>query len=377
MPRYLSVLLLGFVLCASAFPQSRGIIQCDPGMDKIPAWTAPGRAYAADQLDCGQGVNVINLESGYMRIQIGEKFVYVDAKFVRMLQTLVPPPTASVTPGMQVPAPPPANARKSMLPSGRSGERWPRHEGGLSFELSNIYYDEPEFMRNKGFMWGVSGDYIFRPNNFEFRVDGRFSSGEVDYWSDRTGIAKGLGDYNFETRFSLGYDLKIASSRAAFTPFTGLGYRFLFDGSEGTVTSSGATGYDRKSNYLYIPAGVETKFGIKGGWSIVFSGEYDYLWHGWQYSELGYYQLVPGLIEVPDYVAKDDQEEGWGARGSIRFIKNIGRIDFKIEPYFRYWAIEDSDGLLVYVIGYPNLPFGGYEPANSTTEWGMKLGIGF
>jgi phosphate transport system substrate-binding protein len=42
-------------------------------MEKIPAWTAPGRAYAAAQLNCGQEVSVVSLESGYMKIQIEGK----------------------------------------------------------------------------------------------------------------------------------------------------------------------------------------------------------------------------------------------------------------------------------------------------------------
>jgi hypothetical protein len=357
-------------------------------MDKIPAWTAPGRAYAAAQLNCGQVVSVVSLESGYMKIQLGERFVYVDAKYVGLEQTQESQTSFPGEQGKQLqrPAQPPGTPRrasssvdpKRSTSSPGSNREYPlRHEGGLSFELSNIYYDEPEIMRNKGFMWGVSGNYTFRPNNFMLRLDGRFSSGGVDYWSNGTGVAEGLRDHNFETRFSFGYDLKTASKRAVFSPFVGLGYRYLFDGSEGKKTSSGATGYDRKSNYLYSPMGLESAFRFQRGWFLGFSGEYDLFWHGWQYSELGYYQLVPYLIEVPDYVAKDDQEKGWGARGSIKFVKNLGRIDFLMEPYFRYWDIEDSDGFKVYVIGYPNYPFGGWEPANSTTEWGVKLGLGF
>ena len=312
-----------------------------------------------------------------MKIQIGERVVYVDAKFVRMLQTLVPPPTVSVPPGTQAPVPPPVDAKKSILPSGRKGDQRLRHEGGLSFELSNIYYDEPGFMRNKGFMWGASGDYTYRPNNLRFKLDSRFSFGNVDYWSDGTGTAEDFRDYNFETRFSFGFDFGTTSKTAFFSPYTGLGYRYLFDGSEGRETSSGARGYDRKSNYLYSPLGIEAMFRLKGGWSLGLTGEYDHFWHGWQYSELGYYQLVPLLIEVPDYVAKDDQEKGWGARTSLSIIRNLGRVDLLIEPYIRYWDIEDSDGFKLYVIGYPDYPFGGREPANSTTEWGTKLGIRF
>jgi hypothetical protein len=389
MRRSLLVFALCLLLCASAFPQSRGIIRCDPGMEKVPAWTAPGRAFVADQLTCGQVVGIVSLESGHMKIQIGERLVYVDAKYVALQQTQEPQTTPQTESGKQLQpqaqlprtsgsaASQTVDAKKRVSAPGSNREYPLRHEGSLSFEFSNIYYDEQNFMRNKGFMSGASGDYSFRPNNLMLRLDGRISSGEVDYWSDGTGTAEDFRDYNFETRFSFGYDLKTASKKAVLTPYTGLGYRYLFDGSEGKVTSSGAAGYDRKSNYLYSPMGMEAMFRFQGGWSLGFSGEYDHLWHGWQYSELGDYQLVPYLIEVPNYVAKDDQEEGWGARGSLKFIKSLGRIDFVIEPYFRYWDIEDSDGFILYVIGYPNSPFGGYEPANSTTEWGAKLGIRF
>jgi len=92
-------------------------------------------------------VSVVGLERGYVKIQIGERFGYVDAKFVRLPETLMPRTTEQ---------------------EGQAAETFPsvgRHEGGLNFEMSNVYYDEPHFARNKGFMYGVSGDYTFRPNN--------------------------------------------------------------------------------------------------------------------------------------------------------------------------------------------------------------------
>jgi hypothetical protein len=81
-------------------------------------------------------------------------------------------------------------------------------------------------MNNKGIMWGVSGDYTFHPHDFMFKLDGRFSLGDIDYWSNETGTAAGMRDYNFETRFSFGYNL-MASDKASFTPFIGFGYRYL------------------------------------------------------------------------------------------------------------------------------------------------------
>lgn len=398
MQRSFVALLFSLLLCASAFPQDGGIIQCDPGMDRVPAWTAPGRAYAAEQLNCGQLVSIVSIERGYVKIQIGERFAYVDAKYVRLLQVPVPAPTAEravVQPIYQQPTLPqtaqqpqspepsqpisPAVYTQKPIPSIGSVQEYPRrHEAGLSFEISNIYYDEPGLMRNKGFMYGVSGDYTYRPNNFMLKLDGRFSLGDVDYWSNGTGVDEGLRDYNYETRFSFGYALG-SINKASFTPFIGLGYRYLFDGEEGAITTSGAHDYDRKSNYLYSPIGIQTMFRSGSGWSLGLSGEYDLLWHGWQYSEFGNYAVTtyPPII-LPNFVAKNDQENGWGARGSLTIIKNFGKIAFDIEPYFRYWDFEDSD--LFEIVQYPFTIYDYLslrEPKNTTTEWGAKIGIRF
>jgi hypothetical protein len=311
-----------------------------------------------EQLSCGQTVSVIGLERGYLKIKIGERIAYVEAKYVRLPQIQKQRITQIEE-----------QTKKPQQPS-----KPRRHEGGLAFDVSHREYEEPNFVNQKGIMWGVSGDYAYRPNNFMFKLDGRFSFGNMKYWSTGTGTAEDIRDYNYETRFSFGYDLK-ASERACFTPFAGLGYRYLFDGFGGITTSTGARGYDRKSNYLYSPIGMETMFRLKGGWSLGFVGEYDLFWHGWQYSEIGDFTVVPYYLVLPNYVAKNDQDSGWGARGSIKLIKNLGRVDFAIEPYFRYWNIKNSDSFELLIPNY--LLFTLIEPANITKEWGTKLGIRF
>ncbi|MDM7997722.1 MAG: hypothetical protein QUT30_18775 [Acidobacteriota bacterium] len=88
MKRILVTLCLYLACCVSGFAQDRGVIQCESGSnDSIPAWTAPGRAYVVEQLSCGQMVSIVGLERGFVKIQIGERFGYVDAKHVRLLQT--------------------------------------------------------------------------------------------------------------------------------------------------------------------------------------------------------------------------------------------------------------------------------------------------
>jgi hypothetical protein len=389
MKRLCAVFTFCLIFCVAAFPQESGTIVCDPDSTvPVPAWTSPGGTGVVEQLLCGQMVSIIELDRGYFKIRIGDRIGYVYAKYVRLIPTQerrIPEPEAQVE---RPPQPPQVTSTPKSYPPAMPAEKPAehsqidrglprRHEGGLYFDASHMYYGEVGIMRNKGYFWGLSGDYTYRPDNFMLKVDGRFSIGSVDYWSNGTGTADGLRDYNFETRFAFGYDLG-TSDKASFIPFIGLGYRYLFDGESGAITTSGHSDYDRKSNYLYSPVGMETMFRLGKGWSLGVTGEYDLLWHGWQYSELKDAEL--GFVPL-----KNDQNDGWGARGSVAIIKSFGKIDFAIEPYFRYWDIEESDvdfdivaidGLYnpyyLWLIGTP-----GVEPKNSTMEWGARVGIRF
>jgi hypothetical protein len=392
--RHALFLLFCSLLPGTAVSKEIGIIRCDAGMSRVAAWTSPRAVRnVIDYVNCGQSVTVVGEENGYVRIQIGRGFAYIDARYVALSQTQKEPapeidehgkkPAASTpTQGAEDPfskldaAQPSATSTGSSRVSRDEEDRQGRHSLGLNFEASSIYYDEPNFMRNKGIMYGLSGDYTYRPNHFMFKMDGRFSFGNMDYWSGRTGTNSGIRDYNFETRFSLGYSLN-ASPKVVFTPFVGLGYRYLADLSGGMTTTSGASGYDRESNYLYSPLGTEAMLRLKGRWALGLTGEYDLFWHGWQYSEIGDMPVPnPYYIPVflPGFVAKNDQANGWGARGSIKLVRKLRRIDFAIEPYFRYWNIKDSDLFVIQVVNYG---WGGKEPVNNTTEWGSRFGITF
>jgi hypothetical protein len=82
MQRFIVFLCFSMIFCFSAFPKDSGTIQCDSDMKQVMAWTGPGNAMAAESLACSQTVNIIGLEKGYYQIKIGEKFAYVDAKYV-------------------------------------------------------------------------------------------------------------------------------------------------------------------------------------------------------------------------------------------------------------------------------------------------------
>jgi hypothetical protein len=75
------------VICASSFSQDRGVIQCDGGFTvQVAAWTEPGSANVVEQLSCGQMVSIAGLERGFVRIQIGRVFGFVNSKYVHIIQ---------------------------------------------------------------------------------------------------------------------------------------------------------------------------------------------------------------------------------------------------------------------------------------------------
>ncbi|MDO8722670.1 MAG: hypothetical protein Q7J31_10670, partial [Syntrophales bacterium] len=163
---------------------------------------------------------------------------------------------------------------------------------------------------------------------------------------------RGLGGYGFPI-------LKATTIK----PYLGIGYRYLNDDMSGRYTSTNAFGYERESTYIYSPIGIEVITTLKNGWSVGAMLEYDYFWEGTQKSHLGW---QPGYYDI-----ENDQEKGYGLRGSVEFRKKGEKLDFLIEPFIRYWNIEDSK-----ITTDP----GGTswkEPKNNSTEFGIKFAVKF
>ena len=176
-----------------------------------------------------------------------------------------------------------------------------------------------------------------------------------------------LFDYCAEIRGMAGYDFKF-SDDILLTPYFGIGYRYLNDDSSGKITSTGAAGYERESNYIYSPLGIECTLQTDDDWSIGITTEYDIFWQGRQISHLNDANSAYNQV-------KNTQNDGYGARGSLKLKKKSQKLDFTIEPFIRYWNIKKSnDSNVTYsgvIIGY------GYEPKNNTTEYGVKFGLYF
>ena len=231
-------------------------------------------------------------------------------------------------------------------------------------EVSHIAYKEPGVMEEKGTMYGMDAAFVYRDNSFVLKADGRFSYGKVDY--KNSGTLDNIDDYMLEFRGLWGRDFSV-SETSIFTPYIGIGYRYLNDDLTG-ATSTGARGYERESNYYYSPIGIETSTQLTNGWSVGLTVEYDHFWKGVQRSHLSDTGL--GLNDV-----ENDQKKGYGCRGSVKFLKKDKNMDFVIEPFIRYWNIKKSEETAITysgtIVGY------GYEPKNNSTEIGCRLALIF
>ena len=227
------------------------------------------------------------------------------------------------------------------------------YSADLTLDISFYYYEEQNFMNDTSDpvlysagsrKWEIPAE---DNNSWQFLYTAEVTRGWVNY-SGSGSLDKDY--YKFRGETYAGYRLD------NFTPILGLGYRWLYDDSGGQTSSTGAIGYDRQSQYFYIPAGGIFDFNQ----DIKIKGQFNYLMTGKQSSFLS---DVEGFSDVENY-----QSSGWG----VDFT-----FDYKISAstsfysFYRYWDIDKSD------IGSGTFPgvliFEAFEPANTTTE----AGIGF
>jgi len=267
----------------------------------------------------------------------------------------------------------PTASAASARPSDEPSPLWPNvltgptYDWGVGFDSGFYRYEEPGIMQNEGGMYGIDTYFRYKPNRWHVKAEFRASFGRIDYSSVRTGESENNDNTNYETRFTGGYEFFLADNWTL-TPYFGIGYRYLKDDQAGKVTSTGHLGYERESHYLYSPIGVELWWDLQNTWKIGLIGEYDIFWNGKQESNLS--TAIPAFGDVDN-----NQDSGYGLRGSIPFVKDMGGWDLVIEPYVRYWKIDDSDvANLVFAgiaVGY------GLEPKNETFEAGAKIAVVF
>ena len=246
----------------------------------------------------------------------------------------------------------------------------------VGFEYNRFRYVEPVFdLVDKGNLFGIYGSYTARPAKHEnlyediidvYRIEGRFNYGKVDYKSNGSGTLADIPDWTYEIRLLGGKDFLLGDS-FRITPLIGFGFRYLNDDAGGMQASSGSYGYEREAHYFYIPLGLEMTTRIADHWTITPSIEYDIFIQGTQDSHLS---DVPGGF--PDL--RNKQHQGYGVRGSIKLVKEMNPFSLVVEPYIRYWDIQDSDTATV---AGSSFLVTGLEPANNSTEYGIRLGAIF
>ena len=254
------------------------------------------------------------------------------------------------------------------------------HTFDIGGEVYGYSYQEPHpvGIKIQGPMVGYYMNYAYRPadpnffNNFISNVymfQARYSSSKhLEYSGD--GIVKNKHDENMEFRGLIGKDYFIGANTRV-TPYFGFGYRYLIDHGNGQLSNIGGYGYDRKSHYYYLPLGADTTIWMSRNWEIDINGEYDILMSGYQKSFLSNGDQF-NHDNNPDII--NHQDHGFGVRGSIKFLKHGSLMDYYVEPYIRFWNIDQSKVAYAVVDGSPTY---GVEPKNNTTEIGSRFGVQF
>ena len=183
-----------------------------------------------------------------------------------------------------------------------------------------------------------------------------YSFGNIDYTSAGTGIMK---KKYYKSR--LEYYISTTSRLVAndLTPYIGLGYRDLLDDSGFKRSSTNHIGYDRLSQYYYIPIGAIWHISEK----LSLKSQYNYFLEGKQTSFLN--QVLPDTYSVnPENI----QRLGWGIDITLRSKLNNSWSTY---GFLRTWNIEDSDlascSPLIYCM----------EPKNRTHEIGAGISYNF
>ena len=234
----------------------------------------------------------------------------------------------------------------------------------LGVNAAYYKYEEPGIpVTEKGYNAGIDLAYTVIPKDDWFvRGDASFAYGRNDYTG--SGTKDDNPYYYAELRGTFGKDYEMEGY--SLSPFAGIGFRYSRDDLQG-LTSTGAAGYRRESQYLYIPLGVTHRTGLKARARLSTTLEFDFFLQGRQKSYLS--DVSPSLPELTN-----EQNTGYGFRGSIYYEKG----NWSIGPWFHYWHIDQSEmaAATVLVSGTPVTTFY-VEPKNTTTEFGIRLGYRF
>lgn len=227
----------------------------------------------------------------------------------------------------------------------------------IGITVSSYKYTEPGSISIKaakiGFdytgTYAIGSEWPNRGNGWFARGDLRFATGKGDYSSGVSGTLNDRPDWYYEIRGLVGKDFHFGGY--TLSPYAGLGYRYLFNDLRG-VTSTGARGYRRESNYASLPIGATHKMNLANQAQLLTTVEYSYLIRGRQDSKLS---DINGATQDLGLT----QRSGYGLRlgTMVRFST------WAVGPSLSLWRIKESDR------ANAGLTF---EPRNTTYEFGVK-----
>jgi hypothetical protein len=257
-----------------------------------------------------------------------------------------------------------SNSESSYLASNKTVSTVTGNEAGIL--LSGYTYLEPSLAVSiKGALIGVEYERTQAYEDFFLKGDVIYKQGSLSY--SGSGSQDSVQNYYYDIRGLVGKDYAIKDDVIA--PFTGLGYRYLFDDQRG-LSSTSANGYRREISYLYLPLGLIHRTLLANSAKLETQLEYDYLIKGIVNSHLS--DINANTTVYPDIT--NNQTSGWGMRLSTSYQKS----NWALTPYFNYWFIQNSDYVSVnYKNGNTTYRAIWLEPINRTVEYGIKASFKF
>ena len=216
------------------------------------------------------------------------------------------------------------------------GDYFMSDESSPAFISLGIRKWDTENIENKNLKWLYTFEGTFGNVNYESPGSGTMNT---NYYKARL---ENYLSYKFEK-----YEKA--------TPFIGLAYRWLYDDSGGKTSSKGHLGYDRQSEYYYVPLGIFYDYSSK----LNLKAQYNLFLKGTQNS-----YLSTASTAYTDLV--NDQNSGFGIDLTLNFKPNEKNNVFF---YYRYWDINKSETTTGTYADI--LVFEAYEPKNTTIEYGI------
>ena len=193
-------------------------------------------------------------------------------------------------------------------------------------------------------------------------------------------------------------------------PYTGFGYRYYYNDGRSPLYSGNRTpslgGYRRQTEYWYMPFGItiggeitrltpspksdrshETNEFWQNRITWKFNFEYDLLINAKNRSFLGDIYGCYGGGACPDGISLSDltieNKNDIGSGRGIKTFLEFGYNNISMGPYFDSWEINRYKSVDKNLAAYPEVTNQSgsttsfYEPANVTTEVGIRLRLGF